>query len=285
MVGMTTTQRLQILASSQRSRLAELAGLDEITPELRAELDTLGATHQDTESQLRAAIAADDAATPPGYPVFDSEARERLELRAKTGIVDFLRAAAGGAAVTGAAAEYADACGVPTVGHLPMAIFARTAPAVEERAITPGPAVKGILQPVVPYVFEKSAAASLGIMMPSVPSGQVQIPKITTAPPADTLATDGAAPSTAAAVTLVNQAPVRIAGQFEVRVEDLAVMPSLEAALSESMQGALSNELDESTFKRRGGRTERIVHASDRCVGGVFRRNLYVGYRSLRGAG
>ena len=253
MVGMTTTQRLQILASSQRSRLAELAGLDEITPELRAELDTLGATHQDTESQLRAAIAADDAATPPGYPVFDSEARERLELRAKTGIVDFLRAAAGGAAVTGAAAEYADACGVPTVGHLPMAIFARTAPAVEERAITPGPAVKGILQPVVPYVFEKSAAASLGIMMPSVPSGQVQIPKITTAPPADTLATDGAAPSTAAAVTLVNQAPVRIAGQFEVRVEDLAVMPSLEAALSESMQGALSNELDESTFNGAAG--------------------------------
>ena len=48
----------------------------------------------------------------------------------------------------------------------------------------------------------------------SVPSGQVQIPKITTAPPADTLAKDGAAPATAAAVTLVNQAPVRIAGQF-----------------------------------------------------------------------
>ena len=140
---MTLTQRLQILASSQRSRLAELAGLDELTPELRAELDTLGTTHQDTESQLRAAIAADDAATPPGDPVIDSEARERLELRAKTGIVDFLRAAAGGAAVGGAAAEYAAACGVPAVGHLPMAIFARTAPAVEERAITPGPAVQG----------------------------------------------------------------------------------------------------------------------------------------------
>ena len=63
--------------------------------------------------------------------------------------------------------------------------------------------------------------------MPTVPMGQVQIPKITTAPPADTLAKDGAAPSTAAAVTLVNQSPVRIAGQLEVRIEDLAVMPSL----------------------------------------------------------
>ena len=247
---MTLTQRLQILASTQRSRLAELAGLDELTPELRAELDTLGTTHQDTESQLRAAIAADDAATPPGDPAIDSEVRERLELRSKTGIGDFLTAAATGAAVTGAAAEYAAACGVPVVGHMPMAIFAR---AVEERAITPGPAVKGELQPTVPFVFERSAAASLGIMMPSVPSGQVQIPKITTAPPADTLAKDGSAPATAAAVTLVNQAPVRIAGSFEVRMEDLAVMPSLEAALSESMQGALSNELDESTFNGASG--------------------------------
>ena len=44
-----------------------------------------------------------------------------------------------------------------------------------------GRAVKGELQPTVPFVFERSAAASLGIMMPSrCQSGQVQIPKITT---------------------------------------------------------------------------------------------------------
>ena len=84
--------------------------------------------------------------------------------------------------------------------------------------------------------------------MPSVPSGQVQIPKITTAPPSDTLAKDGSAPATAAAVSLVNQAPVRIAGSFEVRVEDLAVMPSLETALGESLQGSMSNEFDEQVF-------------------------------------
>ena len=86
-----------------------------------------------------------------------------------------------------------------------------------------------------------------------VGSGQVQIPKITTAPPADTLAKDGAAPATAAAVSLVNQSPVRIAGSFEVRVEDLSVWPSLEAALGESMQGSLSNELDEQVFNGASG--------------------------------
>ena len=208
----------------------------------------------------------------------DGETRERLELRGKTGLADYLRAAAGGTAVTGAAAEYAESLGIPTMGHLPMALFGRTTttnphvhfPTVETRAITAAPAVDGPLQPLVPYVFERSAAASLGIMMPSVPSGQVQIPKITTAPPSDTLAKDGSAPATAAAVSLVNQAPVRIAGSFEVRVEDLAVMPSLETALGESLQGSLSNELDEQTFN--GTATELnglFTQAADESVAGA----------------
>ena len=249
---MTLTQRLTIKASEERSRLAELAGLDELTDELRAELGKLGTEHQDTEARLRASTAADDS-TPQPAPASDAEARERLELRGRTGLADFISAAASGSAVTGAAAEYAASVGCPAVGHLPMSMFATTTPAVEQRAITPGPAVKGMLQPTVPFVFERSAAASLGISFPSVSAGQVQIPKVTTGAPADTLAKDGTAPATAAAVTLVNQSPVRIAGQFEVRVEDLSVMPQLESALSESMQGALANELDEQVFNGAAG--------------------------------
>ena len=264
---MTKAQRdlieIQGRQSELRSRLAVLAGMDTRSTEEDTELATVETKLSGCEPELRTALAATAAEDDSARTVqtTDAEGRERIELRSKTGIADFLKAAVGGSAVTGAAAEYATSLGVPTVGHVPMAIFTRTAPtnthfhlpAVETRAITPGPAVKGMLQPTVPFVFERSAAATLGIMMPMVPSGQVQIPKITTAPPADTLAKDGSAPATAAAVSLVNQAPVRIAGSFEVRVEDLAVMPSLEAALSESMQGSLSNELDESTFNGAAG--------------------------------
>ena len=257
---MTKAQRtlleVQGRQSELRSRLAVLAAQDSRSADEETELTTVETKLSGCEPELRAALsaaAAEDDASRSTVPTTDPENRERLKLRSKTGIGDFLSAAAVGGPVTGAAAEYAAACGVPVGGYLPMAIFTRTTPPVEERAITPGPAVKGMLQPTVSFVFERSAAASLGIMMPSVPMGQVQIPKITTAPPADTLAKDGAAPATAAAVTLVNQAPVRIAGSFEVRIEDLAVMPSLEAALSESMQGALSNELDESTFNGASG--------------------------------
>ena len=78
--------------------------------------------------------------------------------------------------------------------------------------------------------------------------GAVQVPRVTTAPPADTLAKDAAAPSTAAVIALDSQTPKRISGQFQVRAEDLAVFPALESVLSESIQAALSNELDEEVF-------------------------------------
>ena len=244
---MTAVQTIQIRLSECRQRLNTLLQVETRSAEEQTEMETLTTEVGAKEPELRAAIASEpdpqEVVTKSGEP----EQRERAELRGKTGIADFLRAAASGTAVSGAAAEYAASLGVPTVGHLPMALFGR-APMPETRAITAAPAVDGPLQPTVPYVFERSAAASLGIMMPSVPAGQVQIPKITTAPPSDTLAKDGSAPATAAAVSLVNQAPVRIAGSFEVRVEDLAVMPSLETALGESLQGSMSNEFDEQVF-------------------------------------
>ena len=258
-----TKSQIEAQRIKMAGRLNEIAGLegDAFTDAIRAEAGTLEVEYRDSGAKLTALLAVEDVerqvaeleASKLGSLAGDPEHRERLEIRSRTGLADYLRAAAGGTSVTGAAAEYAAACKVPDVGHVPMALFGRTTPILEERAITPGPAVKGALQPIVPYLFERSAAASLGIEMPSVPMGQVQIPKVGTAPPADTLAKDGTAPATAAAVTLVNQAPVRIAGSFEVRVEDLAVMPSLESALSSAMQGSLSNELDEQTFAGASG--------------------------------
>ena len=258
-----TKNQLEAQRIKTAGRLNEISGLegDAFTDAIRAEASTLETEYRDSGVKLQAALAVEDAerqvaereAAELGGAVGDPEQRERLELRGKTGIADFLRAAAGGSAVTGAAAEYATSLGVPTTGHLPMSLFGRSAPMPETRAITPGPAVDGPLQPLVPFVFERSAAASLGIAMPMVGSGQVQIPKITTAPPADTLAKDALAPATAAAVSLVNQSPVRIAGSFEVRVEDLAVMPSMESALSESLQGSMSSELDEQVFNGAAG--------------------------------
>ena len=256
---MKPSQKIDLAIRESRGKLLSLGARgDALTPDEKTEFESLPTEIRAKEVTYRAKVLEEDAAAAAASADLDraggdSETRERVELRAKTGVADYLRAAAGGTAVTGAAAEYAAACNVPDVGHVPMALFGRTTPPVEQRAITPAPAAKGALQPIVPYLFERSAAASLGLEMPSVPSGQLQIPKVGTAPPSSTLAKDGSAPVTAAAVSLVNQSPVRIAGSFEVRVEDLQVMPTLESALSESMRGSLSNELDEQTFNGASG--------------------------------
>lgn len=225
---------------------ADYAALDTEQTKVNAEYRSAATAEEAEESELL--LHPRDGAP---------ETRERLKIRQRTGLADYFAAAAGGREATGAAREYADACGVSALGSIPLAIFRDGQP--ETRAVTPGPAVDGPVRPTVPFPFERSAAASLGINMPSVPSGQVQIPKITTAVPADTLAKDASAPATAAAVSLTSQAPVRIAGSFEVRVEDMAVMPSLEDALGETLRGSLSNELDEQTFNGAAGELNGLL--------------------------
>ena len=160
---MTPAQTIMLKLSTCRQRINELLGVEDRSAEQDTEMETLTADVSKREPELRAALAAEDDKREVVTTTGGSENRERLELRSKTGLADFLRAAAGGTSVSGAALEYCESLGVPTVGHLPMAIFGRTTP--ETRAITPGPAVNGPLQPTVPYVFERSAAASLGIAM------------------------------------------------------------------------------------------------------------------------
>lgn len=245
---MLASDKHRLRAIAIKQRLREIESVDELTDEIRGESAALQGELNDVETREAAAVASEPDKAGTIDTGGDSETRERREIRARTGLGEYLAAAVGGVAVTGAGAEYAAACNVPAVGHIPMALFRDRRPGAEERAITSGPAVDGPVQPVVPFVFERSAAASLGILMPMVPAGQVQIPKVTTSPPASVLAKDAAAASTAAAVSLDSQAPKRIAGQFELRVEDLAVWPMLEDALSEAMQGRVADQLDEQVF-------------------------------------
>ena len=243
---MTAAQTIQVKLSSARQRLNELLQVETRSAEEQTEMETLTTEVSKREPELRAALASEDDKQEVVTNTGDPETRERLEIRSRTGLADFLSAAVGGREVSGAAREYADACGVSPLGRLPLDLFGNGQP--ETRAITAAPAVDGPVEAVVPFVFQRSAAASLGIQMPSHGAGAVQIPRVTTAVPADTLAKDAAAPSTAAAIALDSQTPKRIAGQFEVRAEDLAVYPALEAVLGESIRGALSNELDEEVF-------------------------------------
>ena len=243
---MTPAQSIQVRLSECRQRLNTLLQVENRSEDETAEMEKVTAEVSKREPELRAALASEPDPQEVTTATADPETRERLELRSKTGLADFLSAAAGGREVSGAAKEYAASVGCSPLNRLPLDIFRNGQP--EVRAITTGPAVDGPVEPAVPYVFQRSAAASLGIQMPTHGAGAVQVPRVTTAPPADTLAKDGSAPSTAAAIALDSQTPKRISGQFEVRIEDMAVYPQLEAVLGESIRGSLSNELDNEVF-------------------------------------
>ena len=251
-----TKNQLESSRIKTATRLSEIAGLspDDFNDTIRDESEALEIEYRNSGVQLQAALAVEDSerqqaeheAAELGSIAGDSETRERSAIRSKTGLADFLSAAAGGREVSGAAREYAASVGCSPLNRLPLDIFRNGQP--ETRAISVGPAVDGPVEPAVPFVFQRSAAQSLGIQMPTHGPGQAQIPRVTTAVPSDTLAPDAAAPVSAAVITLDSRTPKRISGQFEVRAEDLAVYPELEQVLMESIRGSLSNELDNEVF-------------------------------------
>ena len=253
---MLASQKLELRASEIREKLNELSGVETLTDEQRTEADTLTGEYRDVETRRRAAIIAEDAETraatgADGGEVVDAETRERRELRGKASVGAFVKAVLTGRGVKGASAEYADAVGC--AGYLPLDLL-DTEDRSEDRAITPGPASETVTstRPTVPHAFARSDAAALGISMPTVAAGEAHYPALTTAPPATPKAKDAAADATAAAFTLTKRTPGRITGQFEVRIEDVALMPSMERDLRAAISGSMSNALDGQVINGNG---------------------------------
>ena len=117
---MTTSQRKAIRLSEIRERLNVLLNAETRSAAEDTELTTLTNESATCEREYRAAVTVEsDDAGSVIVSTGEAETRARRELRSRTGIADFLRAAAGGSRVTGAAAEYAAeviVSSVPTSG-------------------------------------------------------------------------------------------------------------------------------------------------------------------------
>ena len=240
-------RRVTIAMSERRQRINALLNSEaDPTEEERSELTKLTGEIQGLEVEWRAAVAAEENVEPGETEEVeateDTETRERRELRSKARVSDFVTAVLTGRPVTGASGEYADASRVP--GFMPLDLL--EGPEPEARAITPGPADDTVsaTQPTVPFAFARTDAAALGIAMPMVAPGEAHYPALSTAPPAGPKAADGAAAQTAAAFTLTKRAPKRITGQFLTRLEDLSLLPSMEADLRRGISSAMANSLD-----------------------------------------
>lgn len=248
---MTLIQKLQLKQSELREKINALISTEEKTEAQDAELIELSAAAQKIEPELRAALIVEPPPDAQETEVAPEE-RERVELRGKAKLGRYLAAVLGGRPVDGAEREYSDACDCE--GRVPLELFEpdRPLPSTEFRAVTPGVDASQVPASTSPYVFDRTAAASLGIVFDPVEQGVRAYPTISTAPPAGPVDKGAAALATAAAFALGTRSPKRVASSITTRLEDLAVFPDLEDALRESMMDAVGSAVDKALFTGTG---------------------------------
>ena len=250
---MTSAQkRLRALRerqSKERQRMAELAMLDSLDTETRAELDGLESGTPDLERQLRAAQVAVDAedrdsviATGTGDSA-DADP-DRLELRSRCSV--------GGRYLLGAASRQSGA-------EAELQPEQRQAE-VETRAITPAPSTVGVnLDVLRPHVFSPTIVDKLMVEMPMVESGTYATGTITIAATADAVpkgasGTTGDVPETAAAWTTATTTPHRVGASLMLAAEDIAAVgaANFESELRQHISLVLSDELDDQLLNGDG---------------------------------
>ena len=232
--------------SEIREKLNDLNVITEPTDAQRAEERDLLSSRKATETEYRDALTAEaDEATHPTDVTVDTETRERLELRGKARVGDYLSAFIEGRRVDGATSEYRSACGIAQEYEVPLDLFEPTAGRVEHRAVTGAPTDTPIeASPTQPYVYARGAAAFLGVDLVTVGAGAHMFPVLSTATPTAAKAKSATADETAAAFTAAPLTPRRVTGSFRITLEDLAVFPQLEDALRRDLPLSLAHRVN-----------------------------------------
>ena len=165
---MTDYQRLQLRASEIRGRLAELAKSDEPDNETRSEIETLRTEYVANETRQSALIIAGDV--PPDPIETRTEDHQVAELRSNTDFGRYLAASLAHTGVHGAELEYNEHLGL-AADHFPLEMLTRDADdELETRAAVDGDA--GTNQSSwIERLFSDTAAAQLGVQMPTVAPG------------------------------------------------------------------------------------------------------------------
>ena len=252
---MTSAQKIQLEQSRVRQRLGEIAVADELTEEMRAEQATLEGELGDLERRFRAATLAEPEPEIRPNDHMDAELRERVELRSKARVTNWLGAALRGRQVDGAEHELAAACGAGS--DIPIELFEPDPRETrrEDRVVTSAPGTVGVnMAPIQPAIFAPSIAAKMGIDMPRVDSGTFAQARINASLSADARTKGDDAEATVATFATTSAQPKRVSARLEMLAEDIAAagVANFEAALRENLSMALSAELDDQMINGDG---------------------------------
>ena len=255
---MKKSDKVALEMSEKRQAINALLAKDELTDDERGELDTLTKRAQECEVEYRAALVAEpDPAEETTEREPDSEMKERIELRSKASLGNYLLAAAQGRMVSGAEHELCAAAGVTGI---PIELWdvpetRADGPERETRAVTGAPATVGVnLDPIRPAVFANSIAPRLGIEMPRVSTGTYATGTITGSQSAEAKGKSDAIDATAGAITVTTAVPKRVSARLELTLEDIAAVgqANFETMLRQNLSLALSDELDDQAINGNG---------------------------------
>ena len=227
---------------------------EEINDEGRAELKRLTERGMQIGVELRAAWLVEgetETRQLENHP--DAEMRERLQLRGRASLTNFVMAAVSGRNLSGAEADLMAAAGISS--GVPAEIF----DTIERRASrqdvevrvdvpsgVPGSGLGVNLDTVRPQVFANSVIPRLGVEMPRVMSGTYSTTTITGPVTAGAYLPGGEVMAAANTFAVGTAAPKRVSARMNIRIEDVAAVgqDNYESELRSNMSLALSAELD-----------------------------------------
>ena len=255
---MTTAQKLAIRLSSIRSKLNELSGLEEVSDEQRAEIDSLSTEYQAKEAQHRAALTVEADETRAAEGEFGNGDGSPAEVRAllsRVTIGDYLAPAAAGIGIVGAAVELAGALEVPAAGGsggvaVPWTVLERglgeRRAAPERRAFTTtsqndGPEMQ---RPILQRLFGPGIMDALGVRVDSVPSGRTEWPLVASGvTPAQVVEGTAAGAAPAMTFSYANLKAKRLSGRYEYTHEASASVADLEQAIRRDLADAIMSAM------------------------------------------
>ena len=247
---MKKSTKLQIRMSELRTEVNKLEpGEQNLAKrkELLGEIETC-------ETEFRGALEAeakDGGGEHRGADGLTAEERELRDLDNKAELRNVVNGLLNDKAPQGAELELQRAKGL-SGSEIPWEMIApraRALPGIEHRAdaVTPAPSTTQDNQRTpLGRVFARSATMTLGVEMPSVPVGDLNVPVLTGSQSASNVAKDAsvgdAAAGTLSAVTFT---PTRIQFEYIMRREDRARMLGLDDVLRSDLSMAISDQVDQ----------------------------------------
>ena len=158
-------------------------------------------------------------------------------------------------------------------------------PELEKRAVTAAPGDVGAVQnPIISPVYANSAAAFLGIPMPSVGVGEAVYTVLSTGASPGTPDKDGDQAESDGIFSPFVMSPGRVQASFIFRREDAATLQGMEESLRANLSGALSEALDKEVISAGAGLlgTGLTVARQSRGASYVLRLRFRAGGPSCR---